>query len=255
MQEQQHHDATAALCGQHASALEAAAAKSAQQAAKHAEILEQQHQQLVAAMGSMDRAAQQDQQQQQADFDSELSSMRQLHEQSLTELQAQHEAVLRDLQGELQQASEACMTDRQQAHDDAIQKLEGQLQDLQEQLQTDEAEHQARMEAVLKVQKVCFFHRQQSEHDTQVLYSPVSRATTVLCHKQGRVLQYLHLFKYHGVAVMSASATNDFIGMVSCSTSALIAMSLLLTLHMLAQSSVTVSIRAWMLATSGAISA
>ncbi len=229
MQEQQHQDAIAALCVQHASALEAAAAKSAQQAAEHAETLEQQHQQLVAAMGSMDRAAQQDQQQQQAEFDSELSSMRQLHEQSLTELQARHEAELRDLQGELQQASEACMTARQQAHDDAIQKLKGQLQNLQEQLQTDEAAHQARMKAVLKVHQVCSLHSQQSQHDTGFIQSCFTRKAgycricicfnkvdtthrlyTILLHRQRRVLQYLHLFQYHDVAVMheiSASET------------------------------------------------
>lgn len=104
VQEQQHQDAVAALCAQHASALEAAAAKSAQEVAEHAESLEQQRQQLLAAMRSTDRAAQQDQQQQQAEFESELSSMRQLHEQSLTELQGQHEAELSKLQRELTQA-------------------------------------------------------------------------------------------------------------------------------------------------------
>ncbi len=75
----------------------------------------------------------------------------------------------------------------------------------------------------------------------------------ILPHTQGRVLLYLHLCQYHDVEVRhatSASAKHDLIGMVSCSTSALIAMSLLLALHMLAQSSVTVPVCAWMSATS-----
>ena len=64
---------------------------------------------------------------------------------------------------------------------------------------------------------------------------------------------YLYLYRYHDVAVMhamSASATNDLIGMISCTTSTLVAMSLLLALHMLAQSSVAVLVCAWILATS-----
>ncbi len=84
------------------------------------------------------------------------------------------------------------------------------------------------------------------------------RFYTILFHTQGRVLQYLYLFQYHDVAVMhvlSGSEQIDLTDMISCSTSTLVAMSLLLALHMLAQSSVTVPICAWMLATSGAISA
>ena len=70
------------------------------------------------------------------------------------------------------------------------------------------------------------------------------RSCTILFQAQGRVLQYLHLlFQHHDVAVMhamSASSGTDLIGVISCSTSTLVAMSLLLASHMLAQSSVTV---------------
>lgn len=76
----------------------------ARQATEHAATLEHQHQQLVAAMGSLDKASLQNEEQQQAEFESELSSMRQLHEQSLFELQAQHVSELSKLQLELTQA-------------------------------------------------------------------------------------------------------------------------------------------------------
>ena len=107
MQEQQHQNAVAALHAEHNSALEAAAANLAQQATEHADTLEHQHQQLVAAMGSLDKASIQNEELQQAEFESELCSMRQLHEQSLAELQAQHVSDLSNLQLELTQAHQA----------------------------------------------------------------------------------------------------------------------------------------------------
>ena len=84
----------------------------AQQATEHAATLEHQHQQLVAAMGSLDKASLQNEEQQQAEFESELSSMRQLHEQSLSELQAQHVSELSDLQLELTKAHQADLTSK-----------------------------------------------------------------------------------------------------------------------------------------------
>ena len=87
----------------------------AQQATEHADTLEHQHQQLVAAMGSLDKASLQNEEQQQAEFESELSSMRQLHEQSLFELQAQHVSELNNTQLELTQAHQADLMSKLEA--------------------------------------------------------------------------------------------------------------------------------------------
>ena len=89
MQEQQHQDALTALCLQHTAALNAAAQRADEQLAK----LATSHQDAVTQLEKT--------QQQEADLASELSSLRQLHEQSLHELRAQHHLELTELIGRL----------------------------------------------------------------------------------------------------------------------------------------------------------
>lgn len=99
-QEQQQQDALTALCVQHTAAL----AVAAHQANEHIAQIEAEHalhlRQQCDAQAALTEACQQ-QRQQEADFACEISSLRQLHEQSLRDMQAQHQSQLSQIQAEL----------------------------------------------------------------------------------------------------------------------------------------------------------
>lgn len=105
LQEQRHQDALAALCLEHTAALDAAAQeaaeRTAQAEAEHAAMHLQQQQDALAAL---EKAWQQEQKQQAANFASEMTSLKQLHEQSLHDICSQHNLQLRQFQAELTQA-------------------------------------------------------------------------------------------------------------------------------------------------------
>lgn len=102
LQEKQQQDALAALCLQHTAALDAAAQQAnerkTQAQVEHAALHLQQQEDAVAALKE---AWQQEQKQQEADFASEMSSLRQLHEQSLIDMHTQHQSQLSLNQTEL----------------------------------------------------------------------------------------------------------------------------------------------------------
>lgn len=108
VQERRHQDVLAALCREHTAALEKAAQEAAKRTAQaeteHAALYLQQQQEAVAAL---DKAWQQEQKQQAADFASEMTSLRQLHEQSLHDMCSQHKAQLSQIQPELTRAHQS----------------------------------------------------------------------------------------------------------------------------------------------------
>lgn len=105
VQEQQQQDALAALCAQHTAALAAAAQEAneriVQTEADHAALHMKQRSDAEAALKE---AWQQEQGQHEADFASEMSSLKQLHAQSLCDMHTQHQSQLRQIQAELHEA-------------------------------------------------------------------------------------------------------------------------------------------------------
>lgn len=165
MQEQQQQDALAALTVQHTAALAAAAQESdelvtqtkADYAALH--LKQQSH-----AEAALKEAWQQEQRQQEADFASEMSCLKQLQQQSLCDMQSQHQSQLSQTQVELivsHQSELASLTSRlNKEHQAELSR--------QQQLSQQAAEESAEMVAMLRAQQQQDLCALQAEHSVLV---------------------------------------------------------------------------------------
>ena len=165
MQEQQQQDALAALSVQHTAALAAAAQQAdelvAQTKADYAALhLKQQGD----AESALKEAWQQEQRQQEADFASEMSSLRQLHQQSLCDMQTQNQSQLSQTQTEIIES-----------HQSELASLTGRLNKehqaelhLQQQLSQQTADESAEMVALLRAQQQQDLCALQAEHSVLV---------------------------------------------------------------------------------------
>ena len=165
MQEQQQHNALAALSVEHNAALAAAAQEAnehiAQTKAHHAALhLQQQSRDEVA----LEEAWQQQLRQQEADFASEMSSLKQLHEQSLCDMQTQHQSQLSETQAELTKAHQSQLASLTST---LVEEHQAELS-RQQQLSQQTAVESGELLTVLRAQQLQDLHALQVEHSVLV---------------------------------------------------------------------------------------
>lgn len=201
-QEQQHQDALAALSLQHTAALDAlareATERTVQAEAEHTAVYLQQQQDALAAL---EEAWQQGQKQQAADFASEMTSLRQLHEQSLHDMRTQHQSQLSQVQAELTQAhqselasAQSRLTEEHQAELRCQQQFSQQaavesaysLRELRAQQEQDL--HALQADHASLVQQLQNEHQQSKSQQSQAFADQMQELTEKLSHEHAREL-------------------------------------------------------------------
>ena len=165
VQEQQQQDALAALSAQHTAAL----AEAAQEANEHVARTKAHHaalrlQQQSHAEAALKEAWQQQLMQQEADFASEMSSLKQLHEQSLCDMQAQHQSQLSQNQIELIKAHQIELASLTRTLAEEHQAELSRQQQLSQQTAVESAE----LLTVVRAQQQQDLHALQVEHSVLV---------------------------------------------------------------------------------------